>query len=173
MMNREQVEILRNEVKLNPIASEVFHLLAMRIRPRHTLTVSAIYQKMLTEGFKHSKQEYVPIVKALAKAGIGVLDFNSRGRVRGIKDIKATLQSVGAAALGTGENFKPYNRKERKAIQRVSTPRVLKTLVKQVVPSHKMTIKIIVSLNGKPIEINIPNNLTSAEVAKIISTINS
>lgn len=173
MMNKEQtIELLRNEVKTNTLVNGVFHLLAMRIRPRHTLTVSAIYQKMLGEGFKYKKQDYVEVITLLAKGGFGQIATNSRGRTIGLININCTLQSIALAALGNTNVFKPYVRKPlRSNVALKQNPRVLKTLAKP--PVAKLSVKLVLTVNGKPIDVVIPTNLTTEELAGIICAINS
>lgn len=180
MSEKEVIEALRNEVKLSPIANAVFHLFALRARARQTVTVSSLYQRMLKEGFSYRKSDYIPIIKMLAKAGFGIIDTDQKGRIKGLKDVKVTLQSIGAAAVGHDIQFKRM-KKRTKFSNLVNKPDIIKdSEILETTLSEAMTkkedikpldIRLTILVNGKPVEIKVSDNLTAGELAMLITSI--
>lgn len=113
-MNQTQViESLRTDAdKLSALKDTLFAF-AMRERARHEITLVSLVSRMKKEGFDHSRHDYVEVLKLLAKAGIGRLDLDPKGRVRGLKEVKTTLQSIGAAALGESARLEIAKRRNR------------------------------------------------------------
>lgn len=114
MMNETQViNTLRNEIQTNKAVSDTLYAFAMRQRARHVVTLTALTNKMHHEGFEHTRGEYAEVLKLLAKLNIGKLDTDSKGRVRALKDIDTTLQSIGLAALGVRSQVELAKRRNR------------------------------------------------------------
>lgn len=165
MLDKEVIETLRNEVKTNPVSSDVLHLFALRKRARNTVTLSSLYQRMLKEGYKYQKSDYVHIIRVLAKTGFGKLDIDAKGRVKGLKDISVTLQSIGAIACGKADSPNRLKHKN-KFTTLVNKPNVLKQH-----NLHEMLLKFPV--NNKIIEIRLPEDVTTKDLIDIINRMNS
>lgn len=165
MLDKEVVETLRNEVKTNPVSSDVMHLFALRKRARNTVTLTSLYQRMLKEGYKYRKSDYVHIIRVLAKSGFGKLDVDLKGRVKGLKDISVTLQSIGAIACGKVD-IPAKLRQKNKFTKLVSKPNVLKERKLQ-----EMLLRFPV--NNKIIEIRLPEDVTTKDLVDIINMMNS
>lgn len=90
---------LRDEASKNPIFKAVCQGFAIRDRTRAQVTIASLTQKMMKEGFNYSRKDYVSVLKVLADLGFGRLEMSARGKVKSLKDIKITLQSIGRAAV--------------------------------------------------------------------------
>lgn len=106
MTTVEQISALRTEAARNPVAKDVFVMFASRARTRQTVNLVALERRMEAEGFKHTRAEYQAVLKFLANLGFGKLDLGSRGRIKGLKEVKVTVQSIGAIACGQGIEIK-------------------------------------------------------------------
>lgn len=96
------IQRLMQEAATNPMSKAVFEGFALRIRTRAQVTVHSLTQKMQKEGFdNYASQDSVNVIKLLAQLRLGDLVLSPKGKVRAIKNIKVTLQSIGLAALGS------------------------------------------------------------------------
>lgn len=171
----EAIESLRKEVSSNPVAKDVFHVFAARQRARNRVSVRALSLRMDKEGFKHDPKEYAAVLGAMHKAGFGQLERNRKGKVTGLKDVRITLQSLGAAVLG--QKVKLQNLKDRHHYGTlVSTAAALKEDPKRPVAVYPFrlsgNVSITFTINGKPIIVPIPGDLTPDEIAALIQQFN-
>lgn len=114
MINEKQlIETLKNETAKDPALSAVLHVFASRERARDQVTVSALAQRMTKEGFTYDNAEYVRILRLLAQLGVGRLDTSGTGKVRALKDVKITLQSLGMAGVGNSTSIEKLARRNR------------------------------------------------------------
>lgn len=113
MTTVEQISALRTEAARNPVAQDVFVMFASRARTRQTVNLVALERRMEVEGFKHTRAEYQAVLKFLANLGFGKLDLGSRGRIKGLKEVKVTVQSIGAIACGQGLEIKQLSPRVR------------------------------------------------------------
>lgn len=111
-----QAEVIANLKRLagaNPVAHALFVVWSSRTRARTTVTVGAVTQMMRAEGLKHPRGDYAKILAALGDLKLGTLIYSLRGNVAALTNVGATLQSIGAAALGNaGElTYRRYSRR--------------------------------------------------------------
>lgn len=160
------VEKLKAESASNPVSNAVFHLFAVRKRTRSTVWLTNLYTQMTEAGFKYSKEQYAETLKFMASVGIGILKYTPRGKVKGIFDVKMTLQSIGEAACGIDPRIKSFSTRKRFYRLRVARPEVL---TKEVETPKDIDINLDVSINGKVIQIHIPTNFTKDDIALLIA----
>lgn len=114
MMNETQmIATLRTEAEKNPVVNDTLHAFALRERARHIVTLTGLANRMRKEGFTHMKEEYSTVLRLLAKLGVGKLDLDAKGRVRSLKDVRTTLQSIGLAATGGADALKANKQRNR------------------------------------------------------------
>ncbi len=99
MTNQDVIETLRAQAASDPVTNAVLHMWALRKRSRNEVTVAALASRMKREGFKHGRDEYLPLLKLMSRLGLGRLHTNPRGRITGIKQVETTLQSLGKAVV--------------------------------------------------------------------------
>lgn len=163
------VEALKKKVAEDKTARDVFHVMSLRERARNVVTLGGLDQRMKKEGFNYEKGDYVTVLKFMASLGFGKLETDSRGRVTALKDIKTTLQSIGEVAMGLNAELHPW--KQRNKFRVLSSP-TLKAVPKAVEPEAAPTLSIPVSLtvviNGKAVNVALPNNLNERDVADLV-----
>ncbi len=114
MLNEKQlIETLKTETSKDPVTSAVLHVFAARERARAQVTIPALVARMKEEGFLYAPGEYGKVLKLLASLGVGRLDTDSSGKVRALKDVKVTLQSIGMAALGQATVIEPISTRNK------------------------------------------------------------
>jgi hypothetical protein len=178
------VETLKQTAEKNRTAQDVFHFWAMRERTRNVVTVEALASRMKKEGFDHAPSDYAAFLRQLSNLGLGKLDISPTGKVKALKDIKLTLQSIGAAAVSgksklTG--FYPRNRFGELLVSSDAPQKVLEPVKaappKPVAKPAKETngspvnvgIALVMSINGKNVSIPVPQDLTIVEVAALVA----
>lgn len=108
--NPQIIELLRKGAQTNPAFAAVCKVFSERERARQQVTVHSLSARMLKSGYQFSKKDYINVLKYLSNLGIGALDVNpSTNEVRGLKNIKITLQSIGEVAMATSTNFEKFN----------------------------------------------------------------
>lgn len=177
MMNYNQiVESLRTEAKSNKVADCVFTVFTDRKRTRNVLTVNGLYQRMKAKNFDFSMHEYGEVLKFLSSLGLGTLELSKKGRVRALKDIKFTLQSIGQNALNGENGFEVASRKTHysKMPMKALQERVIKS-VKALAEepiiqalSHK---EITIAISGKDWKVSVPSNADEKELVKLINAL--
>lgn len=167
MDTNKMIEELRQEAKKNQVWNDVACVLATRERARHSLTLSGLMQHMKKEGFFYPVSQYREILELLARVGIGILDKDPKNRVRGVKGIKINIQSLGAAVCNGTDDLKSF--KQRPRYQRVDKPAVLQEDVQY--NRLKTGIMLTILINGKPVSIPMPKDLSSKDIADFINTI--
>lgn len=110
---KEVIKTLQDKRSQDPVMDAVLHTFASRQRARNIVTLAALYQRMKEEGFKYDEAEYARVLKMLGELGLGKVDFDSKGRIRSLKDIKVTLQSIGLAAVGQSTTMDQAHRRNR------------------------------------------------------------
>lgn len=152
---------LRAEAIRNPVFGAVATLFAMRQRARQQVTIAALSASMKKNGFLFERQDYEKVLSFLASLGLGTLYRSSKGRIRALKDVRVSLQSIGKAAH-TGDvklaPFKPQNRF---------------TKVPQVANKPKDTVykaKLSVLIEGTPVDFELPH-IPKSELGKFIATL--
>lgn len=174
ILNNEAVEVLKKEVESNPAANAVFHVFALRRRTRAQITMHGLSQRMKLEGFEYRSDQYAHVLKLLAKLGLGKLEVDSKGRVRALKEVKATLQSIGVVACGDKSTVKVYNKRNKfmKVYSNPApeTPKQQENSPKpELVPDSSNNVIILsVPIKHKYIDISVPKDLNAEEIAALI-----
>lgn len=169
------VENLRKEAKNNPVFHTICKLFAARERARQQVTLSNLRLTTAKEGFNFTKQQHEQVLKFLASVGVGKLDIDTKGELRALKDIRFTLQSIGAAAIAKSEGldkFKmqaQFNSLPTKDTQekKYSTARApLKADV-----SGRYAAALVVRIDGQSVQFELPKGVTTKELGEILSTL--
>jgi hypothetical protein len=163
MTKSELIQTLQAEAK-NPVANDLFHAWALRKRARHSVALPALVQRMHREGFAHPKEAYVPVLKTLASMGFGKLDVDPKGRIRGLKEVQTTLQSIGKAALGQSSLNSFHKRNRFKKLEESKT----RLEISKKRPLAKKA-SLTVYVNGKPVSILLPDTFTAEDVVNLIN----
>jgi hypothetical protein len=182
-------QALRDLKASNPVADALFTDWALRQRARANVTMHGLEQRMKADGFAFDKQEYGKVLKFLAGLGLGRLDTDHKGRVRALKDVKTTLQSIGLAACGEKGAVVPFRQRNRfvKLVPKAAAPAegtpVPATPKPQIqpVPMRRRRPKVVgrilnsapiglqVTLNGKMVSFQLPKGLTGDQIAELVS----
>jgi hypothetical protein len=187
MTQKDMVAFLKKESLTNDCLRSVLVVFCTRVRPRRTLTVKGLSYKMSNEGFSYSQKEYESVIGALAYAGFGQPDLVGT-KVVGLRDIKMTFQSLGDVVYNNGSKLRDF--KSRNKFNKVSD--FLSTESEEIVlnrtdytefvevgkpkpstglriesKSFEMSLELMI--NGKPVRVQVPNNLTSDEVSELVT----
>lgn len=163
------VEVLKKEAEKNQTFSLIFQALAKRERARHNLTISSLYQRMKKEGSKLNRTDYVDLITILYSYGVGELDYNKRGKVTGLKDIKISIPSLCRAITKTApELVRIYKRRPTFETIPFKHPSVTTPS-----PQDKIDLEnrvgLDITLNNKRLYISIPKDFSSSDIANLVS----
>lgn len=163
LISEDTVNKLQSRVANDPIYKAVFNVMAQRERNRHNMTTRGLYYKLRKEGHKFQEKDLVPIFRLIAELGLATLDINTRGRVEAIRGFKAPIQKIGEMACGTVSVSRP----------KANSPTLMSVPKVEAVAANsktKQTMKAALTLyvNNKPIEINLPENMTKEDLISII-----
>lgn len=189
-MNLDQsIKKLQSESTTHAGLSDVMHVLAVRQRARQILTAKALTKRMHREGFTGwSEKDIGGVLKLLATLGFGTLDLDPKGRVRALKAIKVSLQSLGAAVLGE-DSLKLFRQRQRfqsvAAVQKADLKQHMaqKGPMPQVTPIAPVpfverrkipqtpvpNMVLTVMVNNKPVNVPVPKDLNPNDIAKLIA----
>lgn len=123
---KELIQTLAAETSKDPTLNAVLHMFAARDRARAQVTLQALAARMKEEGFSYEDAEYIRVLRLLAKLGVGRLETDSSGRVKALKDVKVTLQSIGLAGLGQLSRIEHLNKRNRFQKVGVNRPTIVK-----------------------------------------------
>lgn len=169
------IETLKKEAATNKAANAVFHVFALRQRARRNVTVHSLEQRMKKEGFDFSPNEYSGVLKTLAGLGFGKLQTDHKGRVKALTDVNTTLQSIGSAACGqrvTLTGLKSRNKFTTMVVTKMDAAPTAE-IFKKVAPVPQVDLRLSLAINGKPVSISVPENLTAEEITGIILKLQS
>lgn len=102
------VEKLQEEAKNRPVFSAVADMFMKRERSRHKFTLQALFQTMTTSERQFTKEDYANVLYFLGRIGVGTIDKDLDGNLRSLKNIRFTMQSIGAVALGHGDRLEMF-----------------------------------------------------------------
>lgn len=182
MTKEEVLDQLREKTKADPILNATMHMLALRKRPRHNLTLDGLYYRMKREGFDHPKKEYLRVLQLLGDLGLAKIITDFKGEPQQARDFRLSLPLIGAAACGSNVPLS----KMGKLISQNRTPMVtqntpeLDPAVSQTppirepraprpyqTPGSRLILTMLV--NDKPVNIPIPKTLTPDELSTLIA----
>lgn len=167
-INVNLVDSLKDKASKSPAFSAMCTVFAIRERTRQQITMSSLIISMLREGFKYSRSEYEDALRFMSDLGLGTLVKDSKGKVRALKDIKTTLQSIGTAAISEGKlknfhpkvNFMKIPQSFQEKID-VKPPKIEK------VPDDEIVIKT----NGKEYSFKLPTSAGDLDLLEVVSRI--
>lgn len=137
---------LKQEATQDIAFSAVCHVFALRKRTRQQVTMHNLKMVMDKEGFKFSKQEYEKTLLKLGDLGLGTIQRDNKGRVKALKGITYTLQSIGRAALAQ------TNRVDKAHV----TPHFNKLPVEPSVNLDPYPVSLTVLIDGNPVSFQGP-----------------
>lgn len=177
MTSIETIEALKREANKSPAANAVFHVFADRQRARQSINTAALVVRMEREKFDFPVKQYEDVLKFLSTLGLGTLVLDKKGRVKGLANIKVTLQSIGMAALSPtrAQRFEGFRSKPKfqkltveKPVPATSPPPAPKPLGAASGAVAGFPVSVTVVVNGKPVNFRIPNELSEAEIADLV-----
>jgi hypothetical protein len=168
MSNNELVQSLRKEAESNKAFGAICHLFAMRERARNVITLVALQNKMKAEGFDFEAAQYEGVLKFLASNGVGKLDYDPKGRLRALKDISVTLQSIGQAAIARRESLQGLKRRHKFSSIFSRKAQERKSGVKELTLKKPPAVQLTVFINDKPVKMQMPTDMSSKEIAALI-----
>lgn len=171
------IEKLRMEAAQNPAFNAIAHIFALRERTRAQVTIKTLANTMLKEGFSFSMEDYENILKFLHALGLGTIDVNHKGRVRGLKNIKVTLQSIGLATVARKEALELKTAFIKLPVLHtpipVLAPPKVTTSVKNSTPFNKTSVKYQASLkvnfDGEDVMFDLPDGIGAKELGVFLS----
>lgn len=169
MNPKEVAALLKAEAASNPVFNAVCMAFAIRERARQQVTIQTLKATMAKEGYKFPTEEYAKILTFLSSLGIGRLDRNAKNKVRGLKDIKVTLQSIGRVATSEG-----VTKMDRLNVKNTFTKlkadekeqEVSKVLNPPVYPAS-----LTVTIDGAPVSFPLPKGLTTDQLGTLLTKI--
>ncbi len=169
-----RIDKLRKEAKQNEVFRSVCMVFAERQRARSQVTMHNLITVMKHKGYNYSREELVQVLKFLAHLGLGKPEYSRRHKLRAIKDIKVTLQSIGQVAIdkaSTLSNWQshiqytkiaPWPKEEKKE------PQVVKDDVKSV--SLRYQAELIVRFSkDETTTFKLPAGISPKELGLLLS----
>lgn len=175
---KQVVELLRIEASNNACFKDVCHIFALRERARQQVTIASLTITMAKEGFKYSRDELAQVLKILAGLHIGYLDYDMKGRLRALKGIKVTLQSIGLAAISKKDGLDRYSLSPMFGKLPLPPEDVVSKAVSVKKELEKETPKrqersypasLVVTFETETVTFTIPAGITSKQLASMLS----
>lgn len=158
---------LKKEADKNKVFNDVCAVFALRERARSQVTVNALKAAMEKNGFTYAKDDYKDVIARLARLGVGKLNKDSKGRVRGLTDVKYTLQSIGLTAVGEKLNLAPFN--ARNKFTKLPDIQESPTEIREAAVKTKQPDTALVSkVNGKTIHIPLTQDQFTAFLSELL-----
>lgn len=185
-MTKEQVlDRLRQETQANKILDDTMHVLAMRKRPRHNLTLDGLHYRMRKEGFNYTKKDYTVVFNLLKELGLAKVATNFRGEPLHAEDFRLALPLIGAAAVGQHVPLEKIGRliANMRVEPTMPAPFVPPTPKKEEAPkfapreprtprpyqTQSSRLILTVLVNDKPVNIPVPKSLNHEELTSLIA----
>lgn len=168
-MYSEITEKLRTEAKNRPAFNAVAHMFIKRERSRGHITLGALIRTMTKLDFNFSKEEYSEVLAFLGRIGVGVVDTDAKGRLRSLKEIRFTLQSIGMVA--TSKRKALLETHGVRSVALASPSAAPKPEIK-VLPVDKpsVAIKLQVTMDGDThTSFEVPNKITPNQLIALLA----
>lgn len=176
---------LREEAAKNPVFNAVAHIFAIRRRARQQVTIQRLQVAMTQEGFTFTRNQYENVIKFLASQNLGTLERNHKGRIRALKNIKVTLQSIGLAAIArknTFDKFSVPNRFIKLPVLKTDSTEMEAATVQPKPPkspppftptpenrARQYEAGMVVTVDGEEIRFELPKKVTMEQFFKILA----
>lgn len=157
MNNSEIVQKLREKNNSSEVAHAVFVKLGLRARARSSITLSSLYNVMISDGFNYNPSEYAEVLEFLASIGLGTLDRDKKGHVRGLVNIPVTIPTIGRVACNSASKLEKFHSRLRPVAKSrsVSTPiTVERPALGRQEPIMDLNLELII--NGQTAKISVP-----------------
>lgn len=160
---KQVIDRLREESKKSPVLTAVLVYFGSRKRARGTLSAQVLQRSMAREGFTYSHNDYAKVLELLASLGLGKINRDSRGRIKGLKEVTVTFQSIGKAVIDEAERpLAIFNKRERYS-------KVL-TLMSGIAPAKSPMPKTVrVKIGKKTLPIEVPNDFDVQDIIELFS----
>jgi hypothetical protein len=165
----EVIDRLSQEAKSKPAANALFHVWGVRERHARNGVVSmrAVRSQMQEEGFTFDQKEYEAILRLLAELGLGKLDVSHKGEVRGLKEVRTTLKSIGMAACQKSglKSARIRNRYSKIAARRAPVAQ------ERQEPAYAgvTAVGLVVNLGKRSISIPVPKDISGEELSALVA----
>lgn len=173
MTKEEIIDRLRERTTADPILNATMHMLALRKRPRHNLTLDGLYYRMRREGFNHPKKEYARVFQLLGELGLAKIMTDLKGDPQQAKDFKLALPMIGAAACGENIPLTKMSKPLVKVVAAATVPAPAPSVREARAPRSYQTpgsrLILTVLVNDKPVNIPVPKTLTPDELSALIT----
>lgn len=164
------VEMLRSKARGSKTFENVCVVFAVRERARSQITVASLKQTMLKHGYPDFTSAHASdVIEFLSSLNIGIIHKDTKGRVKALINVKYTLQSIGAAALGETPRVEGFNQKRRFIQLPVKTEKVMEQRKEALIEKSKETYpaRVTAELDGRTIDFP----LTAIEFKQFLATI--
>lgn len=168
------VEKLRTEAAHKPVFAAVAQMLSTRQRARGRVTLGALITTMTKTDHNFTREEYKSALSFLSRVGIGQLDYDIHGKMRSLKSIRFTLQSIGEAALGRTEKLemfgvRPYVTADGKSAPKapVAAPKKLDEVLKE--KTVEMVLRV--NIDGTHMDFALPRKITPQEFSSFLKKV--
>lgn len=158
---------IKAEASKNPVLFTVCEVFAHRQRTRQQITVASLQATMKKHRYNYSKEEIQRVIKIFADLGVGTIQHSSTGRVRALKNIKVTLQSLGAAAVDKGQKITAH----RPRLHQVSLAMPAEAPATPAPACCKVAFTITV--DGKDIVFDLPQEVPKDRLGDFIASLYS
>lgn len=171
---RSVVTQLRKEAQQKPAFNAICEVFAKRQRARSQVTMHNLQAVMKKEGQEFSREEYAQALKFLAHLGLGRVEFNRNNKLKALKDIKVTLQSIGLAATAKIDALNKWSAhvkfsKLPEAKQDYAQPPVAEDVVKAVNIRYPAELTVRFSKN-EVTTFKLPGGLSPKELGLILAS---
>lgn len=168
MSDKELIESLKKLVVTNVVLNDVLLVFSMRERARNCLSLAALHDRMVTEKFQHTSADLAKVLDILAKHRVGTLDVDAKGKIRGLKQIKISIPTLGKAVIGEG-GLKGYKTRNRfyvpQAPAKQEAPEPKSAPVEQVA---SLILTFVNPKTGRAWNLPVPKGTTPDEVAEML-----
>lgn len=161
------VKKLREYTAASEAFAAVCHVFAQRERARSQVTVGALMLRMEHAGFHFKRAQYEEVLKTLAALGVGRLEAKNN-KVKALRDIRLTLQSVGQVAVGKQEAPDIFNRRNKYTNLPAARQGTKPSQGKQ---ETKYPIAIVATIRGEDVSFPLSFELTGAQICVLIQNL--
>lgn len=176
----EIVDRLRAEAAKDRTFNDICHVFSLRERARGQVTIAALQLTLIKEGFTHDKEEIRRVFKLMAGLGLGTLDLAPNKIIRGLKDIKVSLQSIGMSALDPAEQLEKFNqpvkyldlpvpKPKSKPLPQAAQKAPKVETSKPPVQTRRYKASIKITIDGKDLEFDLPKQVSMLELTFLLN----
>lgn len=169
-MHPQQIEIVRRASTQNPALKDMLTIFRGHEREYFSTTLRGMRNAMVKLGKKHSHMSIREALKTLSEAGVGTLKKGNRPEDISLEQMKLSTMELGALVAGDSKNMRRFllNKNERNVEGMAETVKSAASSLK-VYPMRKASnISITVTINGKPVIMPLPDDLSPDQLQTLI-----